>query len=456
MRRRDLATLLYAAAFALILPLGPAAAHPLGNATVNRQAALAVSPGRVSLDFRMDMAEIPSLAAEAQADANGDGTVEAAEWRREARRWAISAQAGLLLQADGRPLAWRLERAEHELGVGEAGLPLLRLHARYTAALPAGTTRLALQDDFRPQDRGWREIWMGAADGVEVAGAVARADRSQGLRSYPAGQPPPDERLAEVALRLPPPGPAVRAEAAAMPPVPSRTGRAQAAPPAPASSVPVSPAGGQMSSPPPEPAAPVAPEAEPPAVEPVPAADAPAPSLPAMFGLGMHHILTGFDHLAFLAGLLLISRGWRRAAGVVTAFTLAHSLSLLLAARGLVAVPPMAVESAIALSVAWVGALAVAGRGGAHGFGLAFAFGLVHGLGFAGALAETLGDGQVTLLPLLAFNLGIEACQLALVAVALGLAGWLRRGRLATGLHRLASLAVTGGGLVWFVARVAA
>src|SRR5574340_1253756 len=98
---------------------------------------IAVAPGALRLDFRMDMAEIPSLAAEAEADANGDGAVDAAEWRAQDRRWAAAAAAGLHLKIDGRPVAWRLERVEHELAVGEAGLPLLRLHARYRATLPA-------------------------------------------------------------------------------------------------------------------------------------------------------------------------------------------------------------------------------------------------------------------------------------------------------------------------------
>ena len=119
--------------------------------------------------------------------------------------------------------------------------------------------------------------------------------------------------------------------------------------------------------------------------------------------------------------------------------------------------PPDWVEPAIALTVAWVGGLALARRGRSHGLGLAFAFGLIHGLGFAGALAETLGTaGDVPLLPLFAFNLGIEACQLALVAGVLSTVALARRaGRAWTPAHALASLAVTGSGLFWFIARVA-
>lgn len=429
---------------ALALLPGMAMAHPLGNATVNRQAALSVSPGELRLDFRMDMAEIPSLAAEAEADSDGDGAVDAAEWRSQDRRWAAAAAAGLHLKIDGRPVAWRLERVEHELAVGEAGLPLLRLSARYRAALPgaapSSTLRLMLDDQFRPAERGWREMWMSASAGLRFEGDIARADRSQGLRAYPAGQPLPDERHAEVAVTLP--------AAAKMPAAATE----EAAAPAPAKA---EPAAAGQEAPSPEPAE----AAEPPSMpspEPAPASS-PAPSPAAMFRLGVHHILTGFDHLAFLAGLLLLTPGWRGAVKVVTAFTLAHSLTLFLAARGWVALPPAWVEAAIALTVAWVGGLALAGRGRAHGFGLALGFGLIHGLGFAGALAETLGaESAPPLLPLLAFNLGIEACQLALVAGVLGAVAAMRRtGAALAPAHRLASLAVTGGGLAWFVARVA-
>jgi HupE/UreJ protein len=425
---------------ALALLSGTAMAHPLGNATVNRQAALTVTPGEVRLDFRMDMAEIPSLAAEAEADTNGDGTVDAGEWRDQARRWAAAAAAGLHLAVDDRPVAWRLERVEHELAVGEAGLPLLRLHARYRATLPAtgasSTVRLALDDEFRPTDRGWREIWMAAPAGVRLDGLTARADRSQGLHAYPPGQPLLDERRAEVVVALSAPGKA-----------PVATARAPEEAAAPTQAAPMA-------------ASAEAPSPQPTVVGPLPIpspASHPAPSLAAMFRLGIHHILTGFDHLAFLAGLLLLTPGWRGAVKVVTAFTVAHSLTLFLAARGLVAVPPAWVEAAIALTVAWVGGLALVGRGRSHGFGLAFAFGLIHGLGFAGALAEILGAGHAPpLLPLLTFNLGIEACQLVLVTVVLGAVAAVRRqGAVLAPAYRLASLAVTGSGLAWFAMRVA-
>ncbi|HEY0884891.1 MAG TPA: HupE/UreJ family protein [Ramlibacter sp.] len=441
-------------ALVLLLAAATAAAHPLGNNTVNRQAAIAVAPGRVSIDYRMDLAEIPTLAAEAAADADGDGEVTAAEWRTHARRWAREAAVALQLAADGEALRLRVDRVDHALRDGEAGLRILQLHARLQAALPARVERLAYRDDFRPREQGWKEVWMRGLAGVRLEGAAARTDRSHALTAYPPGTAPLDELHAEAVVRLP--APAVAAVSDARPPAgapgaASRSGgealqgtvrgegRAREIP---------DDAGTTVAPPTPE----ATPRAPAPGSTAVPRADA----LP-LFRLGIHHILVGFDHLAFLAGLLLLAPRFGPAVRVVTAFTLAHSVTLYLAASGHLVAPPAIVEPAIALTVAWIGALALCGKGGHHGPVLAFAFGLVHGLGFAGALAETLGEGRVTLLPLLAFNLGIEVCQIVLVAAALSTAAPMRRGRLvrfARPLRGAASLAVLGSGLVWFFARI--
>ncbi len=141
--------------------------------------------------------------------------------------------------------------------------------------------------------------------------------------------------------------------------------------------------------------------------------------------LGVEHILTGPDHLLFVVGLVLLAGTLRRVLGTVSAFTLGHSVTLSLAVLGVTAVPVRAVEVAIALSVL---ALAVelareAGSATAmrrHPWVMAFAFGLLHGLGFAGALRDAgLPAGEVPL-ALLAFNLGIELGQLAFVGAVLG------------------------------------
>lgn len=149
-----------------------------------------------------------------------------------------------------------------------------------------------------------------------------------------------------------------------------------------------------------------------------------APRFRRLFALGVEHVLTGYDHLLFLLALLLAAARFWPTVKIVTAFTVAHSLTLALAWSGAVALPPRLVETAIAVTVAYVAAENVIGRAGGHRWLLAGGFGLVHGLGFYGALRESglAGGGVVT--TLLAFNLGVEAGQVALVALACGLLLW--------------------------------
>jgi len=154
------------------------------------------------------------------------------------------------------------------------------------------------------------------------------------------------------------------------------------------------------------------------------------------FELGFVHLWRGWDHLAFVLGLLLLVRGWRRLVGVVTAFTVAHSLTLFLFVQGRLALPSQAVEAAIALSVlyvAWEASLPPMKRDRfVHHYpmSLAFLFGLLHGGGFAGVLARLGLPEDAQLGALLLFNLGLEAGQLSLIALyfAVSLAApWLLR-----------------------------
>jgi hypothetical protein len=142
--------------------------------------------------------------------------------------------------------------------------------------------------------------------------------------------------------------------------------------------------------------------------------------LGAWLRMGIDHILTGWDHLAFLAGLLVAAGGLAALLGVVTAFTLAHSITLALAALGLVAVPSRAVELLIAASIAWVGVANLLQRRPVARWKEAFGFGLVHGLGFAGFLADALAGETRRLVPLVGFNLGVEVGQLAVVVGVVG------------------------------------
>lgn len=139
--------------------------------------------------------------------------------------------------------------------------------------------------------------------------------------------------------------------------------------------------------------------------------------------LGVRHILQGVDHLLFVLALVLIVGDVRRLLATITAFTVAHSLTLAAATLGLVHVPQAPVEAAIALSIVFVAAEIVHGLQGRPGLTarapwvVAFSFGLLHGLGFAGALAEVgLPTGAIPL-ALLFFNVGVELGQLLFVGV---------------------------------------
>ncbi|WP_239806227.1 HupE/UreJ family protein [Croceicoccus hydrothermalis] len=143
------------------------------------------------------------------------------------------------------------------------------------------------------------------------------------------------------------------------------------------------------------------------------------------FGIGVDHILFGFDHLLFLLCLVLIAGEWRRTAITVTGFTLGHAVTICLATLGNVRVNGGAVEAVIALSIAFLAAELVRGRKNGLTFRypalVATGFGLLHGLGFAGALSE-IGIAQTQVaLSLAGFNFGVEAGQLLFVAAVLGL-----------------------------------
>jgi hypothetical protein len=148
---------------------------------------------------------------------------------------------------------------------------------------------------------------------------------------------------------------------------------------------------------------------------------------------GIEHILFGLDHLLFIVSLMLIVGDWRVLVKTITAFTAAHSITLALATFGLVTLPAAPVEAMIALSIVLVCVEAVRLRRGESSLAtawpwlVAFAFGLLHGFGFAGALVG-LGLPQDDLpLALLFFNIGVEVGQLLFIAAILAVAASLRR-----------------------------
>ncbi|HXU01634.1 MAG TPA: HupE/UreJ family protein [Polyangia bacterium] len=184
----------------------------------------------------------------------------------------------------------------------------------------------------------------------------------------------------------------------------------------------------------------------------------PLPGFRAYARLGVEHILTGADHLLFLLGLLVVCRRFRTVAGIVTCFTVAHSITLALAALNVVTLGSRVVEPLIAATIVAVGVENLVRGDEPRGrWLLALAFGLVHGLGFATALKETgLGAAGASIVgPLVAFNLGVEIGQLA-VAAPLLLLLWKLRGlpRFARHGARAISLIVAAVGLAWLLQRL--
>ncbi|MEU8014291.1 HupE/UreJ family protein [Micromonospora parva] len=196
------------------------------------------------------------------------------------------------------------------------------------------------------------------------------------------------------------------------------------------------------------------------------------------FVLGAEHLLSGIDHILFLLALIAGSRRLREIVLAATSFTVAHSVTFMLAALGLVEVPGAIVEPIIALSIAVVAGwhlwgiwrrgehatdLETAGRGhfsldraGWIRLGVVFCFGLVHGLGFAGALGIDEAWSWTLLWSLLVFNIGIEVVQLTIIAVVFPLLFVLRRRAPKAGLWATGAVSagVSSMGLIWFVQRI--
>jgi len=173
------------------------------------------------------------------------------------------------------------------------------------------------------------------------------------------------------------------------------------------------------------------------------------------FRLGVEHIWTGYDHLLFLLALLLPGGTLGQIAGIVTAFTIAHSITLSLATLGVVRLPPAPVEIAIAASIVYAAAHSLLASAREHRWRITFGFGLIHGFGFAAVLRESgLPPGGMAL-PLVSFNLGVEAGQLAIVIVAVPLLALGLRGRAARPLRRGLAWAIIAAGVFWMSERLA-
>lgn len=183
-----------------------------------------------------------------------------------------------------------------------------------------------------------------------------------------------------------------------------------------------------------------------------------AQAFPRFLFLGIEHIFTGYDHVAFLIGLLLLGGTVRELVKIVTAFTLAHSLTLALAALDVFAPSPRIVEPLIAASIVFIGLenlWALRKRQAAsalrHRWMVTLAFGLVHGFGFASVLRQLQLPRALLATGLLSFNLGVECGQLAIVLVALPLVRRLRRFR---PFAPATSAGVAALGMVWLGQRL--
>lgn len=179
--------------------------------------------------------------------------------------------------------------------------------------------------------------------------------------------------------------------------------------------------------------------------------------------LGVEHIMLGIDHLLFVLALLLLVKGWRRVIGTITAFTIAHSITLALATLGAVHVSGPPVEAVIALSIVFVASEILHGRQGRPGLTerwpwvVALVFGLLHGLGFAGALSEVGLPQNAIPLALFLFNVGVEIGQLlfvaAVVVVIRATSGFVQR--LPEPLALVPPYAIGGIAMFWVIERVA-
>lgn len=445
-------------ALGALLIAAPGSAHPLGNNAVNRQATLTVTPQRVEIRYLFDVAEIPTMLESQTADSDGDGEVAAAEWDRYSRRWADEIRNALHVSIDGVPLALKTMQTQYRLVPGSADLSILRMEARYAAkvSVTGKNVSLTYSDAYKPEQLGWKAVVLTSGDGVEVfKSTVSSQDKSRGLTDFSgfANAAFPDELRAQAEINFPRVAQAAHSNAKT-----SDAAQRSETPRATVEAMTDSSSGISRQS---APSIAAAPASEQDAAladsahgaKVVLDADV-APQLWTFFRLGMHHIATGWDHLLFLLGLLIIRQPAREIIKIVTAFTLAHSATLLLAAAGWVRPPGAFVEAGIALTIAYVGYMNLRQRLKPlpHGVVAAFFFGLIHGFGFAGALLQSLPENQL-LLSIASFNAGIETIQLMLIVLFVPLVYWASKFAWGRPVQYAASLAVFASGFGWFITR---
>ncbi|MGE6487368.1 HupE/UreJ family protein [Paenisporosarcina sp. NPDC076898] len=174
----------------------------------------------------------------------------------------------------------------------------------------------------------------------------------------------------------------------------------------------------------------------------------------AFFKLGAMHILTGYDHLLFLFALLLRKQTLKQYIAIVTAFTIAHSITISLSVLGMISLPSLFVEAVIALSIIYVALENIFRKEVKHRWGLTFGFGLIHGLGFASILKEMNLPSNRLFTALFNFNIGIEVVQILLVLALLPLLNYMQKQKYARQFVTYGSVLIALMGGYWLIERL--
>ncbi len=173
--------------------------------------------------------------------------------------------------------------------------------------------------------------------------------------------------------------------------------------------------------------------------------------------IGFNHILQGYDHLLFLAGLIIVTKEWRALLSVISAFTIAHSTTLILSALGILSLNPTITETLIAASIAYVGIENLVRKNQKYRWIIAGSFGFIHGAGFSGHLTGLLksmiGMGNIWG-PLFGFNIGIEAGQFVVVASVYPVIYLLRKYNKQRVVVPAASVLIAAAGLFLMIQRI--
>ena len=172
------------------------------------------------------------------------------------------------------------------------------------------------------------------------------------------------------------------------------------------------------------------------------------------FLLGVEHLLTGYDHILFLFSVVLVTTTFGSTVKVITSFTVAHSITLALAFIGLISLPSSIVEPLIALSIVYVALENLRGGNFSKRWVVTFFFGLVHGLGFVGALKQITVTESELIASILSFNLGIEGGQALIIALIYPLLYQARKRPWWLTFQRFASIIIGFAGLYWLIGRI--